>query len=232
MDMNYKIWEPRIKLISLFIGMIILSGMRDIFYLGFGFFLIFIFALIHEVDYRTYMRRIFHMMPFFIFLLLPLSLRGGQGFEIEGLMFGLGIVIKACTGILAIMIIVSGQEEAIFWSSLRKLKVPAKLITIIFLTTRYLVLFKEKLNNFRKAVYSRQFQSGFTYKTFKTYGELSGAFIVKGFDQSEKLYKALWSRGFNGEMPIFKTSEIKILDLVKGFFIVGVCLILWFADKW
>lgn len=231
MLLKYRHWEPRIKLTSCFIGMIILSSIKDIRYLGWGFFLILIFGYVQDIDYRLYIKRIFHMTPFFIFLIIPLSLRGGKGFELDGFIFSLGIIIKAITGILAIMIIVEGQEEVEFWSALRKLKIPGKLITIIFLTTRYLVIFKEKLNNFRKTIYSRQFSPGFKYKTFKIYGELSGAFIVKGFDQSEKLYRALWSRGFTGELPISRTTSINLLDWVKGIIMVGIYFILFFADK-
>jgi cobalt/nickel transport system permease protein len=53
-------------------------------------------------------------------------------------------------------------------------------------------------------------------RTYQTYGEIIGGLFVKSIDGSDRVYKAMISRGYAGRSVVAEAQKIKALDVVKS----------------
>ncbi|WP_457679724.1 energy-coupling factor transporter transmembrane component T family protein [Thermovibrio sp.] len=93
-------------------------------------------------------------------------------------------------------------------------KLPNKLIQVAFISGRFLFELKKELQNGLKSAYCRGFIPKTDLFTYKTYASLLGTLIVKSYLKSERVYRALLCRGFNGHFPLFKEFKAAAGDYI------------------
>jgi cobalt/nickel transport system permease protein len=84
-------------------------------------------------------------------------------------------------------------------ASLRRLGVPAALVTVVAITYRYLVVFFSELHRMLLARESRSLGRGGLSGTWRDLGALSGSFLVRTVERGERVHLAMRARG--GDRP-------------------------------
>ena len=171
----------------------------------------------------------FYPMIFALTLLLPFS---GEG-EIVGSIFSLNIYVDGLEKFLYhnlfmiilllysnLLVFTTPINEVINW--LEKLKTPKKIITIMFLTGRFLSLMRidiiKKANAFKSRYQTLSIKNKIIYSA-KFLVSLIGNMLF----QNEKIYFALASRNFKGEITV--QSETKWQKYDFQFLIISITLL-------
>lgn len=103
--------------------------------------------------------------------------------------------------------------------ALRKLRVPAILVTVIMLIYRYLSVFLEEVYRIRTAYSLRA--PGQKGVHFKVWGPLAGMLLLRSMDRSEAVYQSMSLRGYQGEFPFGRDRRFSRRDLIY----VSLCII-------
>ena len=146
---------------------------------------------------------------FFVALLwifLPFSVPGRELFHLgpfsatrEGMDMALMVSLKA----MAILLVLTGLAATMpvheLGRAMQKLKVPEKLCHVLLFTYRYLYVLSDEHHRQMRSVKARGFAPGTNLHTYRTYAYLVGMLLVRSWDRSERVYKAMLCRGFSGK---------------------------------
>lgn len=123
----------------------------------------------------------------------------------------------------AYLMMVTTQMEDLC-RALRKLHIPAILVTVIMLIYRYLSVFLEEVARIRTAYSMRA--PGQKGVHFKVWGSLAGMLLLRSIDRSEAVYQSMSLRGFQGEFPFGQDRTFSRRDLIYVLFGIIVPLII------
>lgn len=146
----------------------------------------------------------------------------------KGLNFAILLLSRLIVTLTAIVILSSTSPIQQIIYSLRKLKMPKDLAMILSIMVRFLFMFIDELESIRKAQSSRNFDihSKITpYKwRVKQVGFTIAMMFLKSYEQGEKVYKSMISRGFNNDTEFFNEKEN--LEKNDYYFIFSLIILL------
>lgn len=227
--------NPKIKLIIVL--MIIIYGnfqnnIVSLIVLGiYLIFLLFLSGLLFEG-----LKRMLLIMPFGIFLALFQPFFRGEEvvyhlfiFPIyrEGIIFGLTMFLKFLISIIAITILATTTPMYEVIGAMRGLGLPNIMATLLGLMVRYLFLMYEILEKTLSAQNVRCFNRyNLKYKSvLKTFGYTIGTLFVRSYEQGNKTYWAMVSRGYNANSKVVSDkTTINYNDVI--FLIITLFIIL------
>jgi cobalt/nickel transport system permease protein len=112
-----------------------------------------------------------------------------------GLRVALGIVVRS-TLCLATMILLTGTTSfAALLGLLRRLRVPALLVTVLALMYRYLFVLADEVERMQRARRSRTFVGG-RARAWSGAATLIGQLFVRSTERAERIYAAMCARGW------------------------------------
>ena len=111
--------------------------------------------------------------------------------------------------------------------TLRKLRVPAVLVTVIMLIYRYLSVFMEEIGRMRAAYSLRA--PGQKGIHFKVWGPMVGMLLLRSMDRSETVYGSMTLRGFQGDFLFGRDRTFSRRDFVYLFVCIFAVLIIRFV---
>lgn len=225
-------WEPRTKLITAIIitfALVSLQTPRLLFYSFIGMAIV---LLSMGFSLRTLMKRNMYVVPFLTLMAIPLLIGSGYPPSHERITLVLLLTFKSLTALYIMFMVFSSQPTAELLNGLAYMRLPKLFISIVFLSWRYVFLLGDKLSTMYKALISRLFKPSVRKDSLKIYGQVMGGMLIKSLDTSDKVYKAMASRGFDGTIPTSKPREIKAMDLLKSFLMIASVLLLIFIEKW
>jgi cobalt/nickel transport system permease protein len=110
--------------------------------------------------------------------------------------------------------------------ALSDLRVPSKIVHLVFLTYRYIHVINMEYRRLIKAAKIRGFHPGNNLHTYRTYAYLVGMLLVKSYERAERVRAAMLCRGFRGKFYDLMEFELKSTDLIVLFLmLIGVSLI-------
>jgi len=141
----------------------------------------------------------------FLWVILPFSQPGEAVFRLwglaatrEGLALAGLITLKSNAIVLAFIALVATIPVSELGRALRSLKVPDKLAHLLVFTYRYVFVMAGEYQRMRQAMKIRAFTPRTDLHTYRTLAYLAGMVLVRGLDRSERVYKAMLCRGFDG----------------------------------
>lgn len=149
-----------------------------------------------------------------------------------GLNWGILLAARLIVSLTAIILLSSTSPLQEVVSSLRKLKMPKDMAMILSIMVRFLFMFIDELESIRKAQKARNFNihSRMTpYKwRVKQVGYSIAMMFVKSYEQGERVYKSMISRGFseNSELYLGKTT----LRKNEYIFIISIIVVMIAAE--
>jgi len=152
----------------------------------------------------------------------------------------ISIALKSWISVQAAVVLAASTPFPALLTAMRAIHIPRLLVAIFGLMWRYLfVLVDEALRLIRaRAARSGQSDSSglrtggsLTWRA-KIAGGMAGNLFLRAFDRSDRIYMAMVSRGYDGDVrtiPLSRLTGSQIAVLAAGFLILALLLILAFA---
>lgn len=232
--------DPRVKFIAAIPYVFVIALMQGIKGPFWGLFISISITAFTRIYIKKLLGRLMvvNAFVFLLWIFLPLSYPGSTVFHIgplaatrEGILYVLSITLKANAIVLATIAILGTSGVFSLAHALVHLKVPDKLIHLFFFFYRYISVLHEEYTRLRNAMAIRAFKAGTNIHTYRTYAYLIGMLIVRSYDRSQRIYKAMLCRGFKGRFRIMSHFELKKVDVIFGTcmtlitFVIGLLFI-------
>lgn len=169
------------------------------------------------------------LLPFFV--ILPLTYPGPDLFAWEGFRLACLIVVKALAIMTTSMAIFTTSRFDVTALALQHLKVPRLFVQMLLFTYRYIFVFVEELRRRDIAMKARGFVPKTNLATLKILGDFVGTILVRSFERTERIYKAMLSKGYTGEYPTLTKFHAVASDRNKAWLIVGTALLIVALDQ-
>ncbi len=217
--------DPRIKILLAFWFAVIIAFTYSFYVLilgiGFCVLLLSISGLrVLEVLKKLELVNIFLI---FVILTLPFTTPGKEIFELgpisiskEGIAFAFLIFLKSNLIIISSICLLSTSTIFSLAHALHHLKVPTKLVQLLFFTFRYIHVIKREFQQLFEAASLRGFIPRTNLFTYRTTSYLIGNLLIRSYDRSLRVYEAMLCRGFNGTFPVYHHFSLTQKDIYFG----------------
>jgi cobalt/nickel transport system permease protein len=157
----------------------------------------------------------------FLWLFLPFSLEGMPIFTIgpltatrEGVLYASLVTLRSNIILLSLISLVSTTSVFTLGRAMKELRAPDKMVQLFFFAYRYVHVIHLEYQRLVKALKIRGFRPKATMHTYRTYAYLVGMLLVKSYDRSERIQKAMLCRGFTGRFYTLSEFSLKSSDII------------------
>jgi cobalt/nickel transport system permease protein len=183
---------------------------------------------------KKVMQRLLLLIPFYI-LILSASLFSTEGNSLvtfKLMVIELSItdysinnfiqmLMKSSLSIIALIIFSLSENRSELFRGLSSLNFPKILLSILFITIRYIDIIGSQLRQMLRARSARSYNVSFR-KKFRSTGEILGSLFLRSITRSERLYMSMLARGFDGSsfsihIPI-QQNKVTILKRIEVCF--------------
>jgi len=213
--------DPRAKLIAtlLFVFTVISFSKYEVAAL-FPFFLFPVLLMtIGEIPLLFILKKVLLVSPFAVFigifnpLLDTAQVLVPMGFTISAGWFSFfSILLKFVLTISAALLLIATTPFPSVCHGLRSLGMPALFVSQLLFLYRYIFVLVEEAMRMVRARDMRSFGAKGT--GIRIFVRIIGTLFLRTLERAERIYSAMLSRGFRGDIPILKPSRIKAIDLV------------------
>ncbi|GEM_PF-717240 len=226
-------WDTRAKIIALVVFVFGVVTLNSIYPLMLSFVLVLLAVVSVKIPLFFLVKRVKWVLPFLIFIFIGLILGRGLGNIHDSLYFGGTVSLKALTSLTATLLVLGTQSLEKFLKGLAQIRLPRVIVSVLFLSYRYIFMFREIVQDTYRALLSRGFSNGFSIQTLRVYGEITGALFIKALDRSEIVLKSMEARGFDGSIPFHSSSErpLDAKDMIKTLGVLMVTGLLLWLDR-
>lgn len=224
--------DPRIKLVLSLCFLVLLASTNQLERFALFGGLVLVLVVISRVPLEFYFKKLLMITPFtvvisfFIFLSHRLE-HPGEPASTVFIIISL-LVIKVYLSILVITLLISTTRfNDLLWG-LRKYRLPLLVTTLSKLVYTYIFLLVDELHRTLRAYHSRT--PVLRYSRFKLYGNITAGIFLRSLERSDLIYKAMVSRGFNGEFPEGNIHHIKPMDFAAVLLFLAMVIstsVLW-----
>ncbi|MBT0663906.1 cobalt ECF transporter T component CbiQ [Geobacter pelophilus] len=111
-------------------------------------------------------------------------------------------------------------------AALAWLKVPQGLIEVTMFAWRYLFVLADDAQVVYAAQRNRLGYVGYR-RSFRSFGTLAGALVIKAFDTSQTMTTAMVQRGYDGSLPMLKHKPFRLGEVASALLVVLAMGVLW-----
>lgn len=237
--------DPRVKIVALFffVFMVVLTPIQgQIARFTAYFILLFALMLFSQVPLKFIFQRSLVILPFVVFITIFLPFMPNKGdsstsyihlagltLNREGLLFFQGITLKAWLSTLSMILLTNTTKFTDLLKGLEKLKVARIMVLIISFMYRYTFVFLDEIKSVQRAMQARNF-GGRKVWQWRMLSSLLANVFLRTYEQSERVYIAMLSRGFDGEIRTLDEMKVNKLDL--GFLTVFAVMMIIIRVGW
>jgi cobalt/nickel transport system permease protein len=150
----------------------------------------------------------------------------------EGLVRFISIAFKSWISVQAAILLAASTPFPDLLVAMRSVKIPRLLVAIFGLMWRYLFVLVDEALRLLRARAARSGHAdqpglkpggGLVWRA-RVAGGMAGNLFMRGFERSDRIYMAMLSRGFDGEIrsaPLPALSPASWLTLIIGLFVLG-----------
>ena len=142
----------------------------------------------------------------------------------SGLFILANIVSKAWLCILSLIILSATTSVTDLLRGLSQLGLPRVLVLILSFMYRYIFVLVDEAMRLRQARESRNF-GGSRLHHLKTLGNMIGTLFIRSYERGERVYMAMLSRGFDGEILTLRHFSLRKADVSFVMVVVGVLIL-------
>ncbi len=156
-----------------------------------------------------------------------------------GLIAFISVVIKSWLSVQAALVMIATTQVVDVFLALRAFRLPAVLVAVLAFAYRYLFVLIDEASRMlrarecRSAVRPGQRGGGTISWRAAVVGQMVGTLFLRSYERSERIYVAMLSRGYRGEV---RALELQPLDVRDRGALIGVlaalALILYGALVW
>ncbi len=230
--------DGRIKLISTVLIIVIAAFSSNIFIpIVLEIFLLIVIA-VAKLSYINSFKRIAMLLPFggAIIIFQPFVQPGNVLWSYSwmtvtdvGINWAILLIFRIITSLTAIVILSSTSPMQQIVASFRRLKMPKDLAMILSIMVRFLFMFIDELAAIRRSQKSRNFHINSKLTPYKwrvkQVGYTIAMMFVKSYEQGERVYKSMISRGFSDESDLYNEKK-KLEKSDYAYMIILIILII------
>lgn len=228
-------WDPRVKVLSLGIFMFGVATLKSLPLVLIALIMAMVFLKITDLPFHFIAQGlkwvVFFIAPFFF--IMPFSYPGEAAFYIwkipfawEGLRLATLIFIKAIAIVMTTYAIFGSARFDISMIALQHLKCPKVIVQMLLFTYRYIFVFVEEMKRMDTAMRCRGFVMKTDLNTLYVMGNFVGTLLVRSFERTTRVYKAMLSKGYQGEFHTMVEFSAGWKDFVKAALVLGVIIVL------
>jgi len=155
-------------------------------------------------------------------------------FSLEGLEKFVSIALKSWISVQAAILLAATTRFSDLLTAFQQLRVPKLFVAIFGLMWRYLFVISEEVYRMLRARASRSAakpgnhrSGGTVFWRARVTGGMAGSLFLRSLDRSDRVYAAMLSRGYNGELPTFDSQPLSKSN--RRILWLGFCLLalLW-----
>ena len=218
-------WDPRVKIASLLFLVIIIALLNTLplalFALVIAITLVKLSNIPKDFVISGIKWVVLFLVPFLI--IMPITYPGdadlyllGIPFSWPGFRLALLIILKAIAIVLTSYIMFTSGRFVDSMSALQHLKCPTVFVQMLLFTYRYIFVFIEEMRSMDTAMKARGFVKKADSYTLKVLGNFVGTLLIRSFERTERIYKAMLSKGYQGQFHSIQTFSIVSSDYVKA----------------
>ncbi|MBZ0253426.1 MAG: energy-coupling factor transporter transmembrane protein EcfT, partial [Candidatus Methylomirabilis sp.] len=155
------------------------------------------------------------------FLILPFTMGepalrlGPVPISAEG--FGLAtlLVVKGAAIVLLSLAMLGTAPFDRSVRALRDLRAPRRLAELLLFSYRYLFVLLGDLERLRRGLAARNFAAARGARAWEARGNLLGVLLVRSFERTEKIQRAMEARGYDGTLPSLAVFRLGPRDVAK-----------------
>ena len=126
--------------------------------------------------------------------------------HLDGLMEGIRIAGRIMGAVAVVATVGFATPFTDLLAALAWLRVPQGLIEVTLFAWRYLFVLADDAQVIHAAQKNRLGYVGFR-RSFRSFGTLAGALVIKAFDASQTMTTAMIQRGYDGSLPLLRLHE-------------------------
>jgi cobalt/nickel transport system permease protein len=231
--------DPRVKLVSLLILIFAVSLTRDIEVLIIVYLLTLMLAITSRIDLLFFIKRVWVFVPIFAGIIVlpiifnifmpgdnlvtvatfgnntyigPVSLPSTLYITKQGTISAITFILRVATCVsIAVLLILTTKRDELF-KSLRSLRVPKVYVLTLDMCYRYIFLLMDTIRDFFTAKKSRTITTLPMREEQRWVAGRIGYVLVKSLDTSERVHKAMISRGFDGDVKLMHDYAMQKRD--------------------
>ena len=216
--------DPRAKIIAFFSFLLFVIFTPITQYQKFALYgaLIFSIILISRVPLRFVLKRSLVIIPFVGLVAIGLPFLGGSGgsfnlgfFRVANSAFLIffNVLVKSWFCVLAMIALTSTTPFSKLLNGFQRLKVPRVYIMVLSFMYRFIFVLDDELMRMSRARDARTFNYS-RVQSVKAAGGMIGALFVRSYERGERVYAAMRSRGFSGEIKLIRDLELMRFDIL------------------
>jgi cobalt/nickel transport system permease protein len=245
--------DPRTKLISILAVIFATSLIGDLDVLIFIYTLTLIFAYLSKIEVWFFIKRVWLFIPIFaciialpmifnIFLpgqcvfqvaylgpgahLGPFSLPSNICITKEGINMAVIFTMRVATCVSAVVLLFITTPQQVLFKSLRTIGVPKLYVLTLEMAYRYIFLLMDMVREMYVAKKARTIRSRSMFEEQKWVGGRMGYTLIRSIDMSEKVHKAMMSRGYNGDVKVMQQFKMQNRDYVAAVAAISLSMVL------
>lgn len=211
--------DPRVKVIvtMLFLFTVVSFPKYEVAGLVPFFLFPMLLATIGEIPVRFILRKVLLVSPFAIMIgvlnpfLDTATIAVISGIPISaGIVSFLSILLKFALTVSAALLLIATTSFPGVCHALRRLGLPSLFVSQLLFLYRYIFVLMEEAMRITRA---REMRSvGSRGAGIRVVARLIGTLFVRTVDRAERIYQAMLSRGFQGEIPSLKRARVRAVD--------------------
>ncbi len=228
--------DPRVRIICAIVysALIAVIGNLSVAFIGLG--AAFVFVTLAHLDAMHLLRRLLVVNVFvlMLWLVLPFSFSGDTILSVgplnmtqHGILYTLMLTVK-CNAIVLInigLLSTCGMFNVVH--ALNHLRVPNKLIHLLFFIYRFSHVMQHEYARLTDTLKIRGFRPKTSMHTYRTYGSIIGTLLIRAYERSEQIHRAMVCRGFKGKYWLLDHFALRRSDvLAAGIMAAGAVLII------
>ncbi len=228
--------DPRVKILTALPVAVVVALMHGLAGPARGLALSVALIALARLNINKVLNRLLVVNVFVLMLwaFLPFSIPGESLFEIgpvapsrEGMELSASITLKTNAIVLATIALLGTSKAFSLAHALVHMKAPGKLVHLFFFFYRYISVLHEEYLKLRTAMRVRAFTPKTNRHTYKSFAYLVGMLIVRSFERSERIYRAMLCRGFHGHFPVISHFHLRGADVAFGALMAAATIIVW-----
>jgi len=140
----------------------------------------------------------------------------------EGLAVLANVIVKAWLCILCLIVLSSSTKFEELLHGMYRLRVPRVFVQITSFMYRYMFVLADQAMTMQMARDSRNYGLN-RGNIFKTLGNMIGVLFIRSYERAERIYAAMLSRGYSGEIIVVNQLRFRLPD---AYFASSLALLL------
>jgi len=144
----------------------------------------------------------------------------------EGLLEGMRLASRIIGGVAVVAAVGFATTFTELLAALSWFKIPREVTEVALFAWRYLFVLADDAQVIHAAQKNRLGYVG-VQRSFRSFGTLAGALVLKAFDASQAMTTSMVQRGYDGNMPLLQHAPLRAGELIPAVLAISLMGLFW-----